>query len=163
MNVGDKYALHIIKFATKVGGRREYIKGQIRYLRVSPFIQEMDNIDQFILDAVKIKYPKAKSIVSLHTKNQRYPNQIISDITTYKRVKVGLSLYSEKALNIDDNGGAEIKQFILDIDLFYDDMNTIKCFGENLSKKIIVSENEWIEIKSQLNRTYTRFLPFFEI
>jgi hypothetical protein len=59
-----------------------------------------------------------------------------------------------------ENG--EIKTFNIGIDIFYKDKNILPLLNKGLSKKVFVSDNKWIEIKSLINDTFTTYSSFFE-
>ena len=161
LNEGDKFALHTIAFSEKLGGIR--LKGQLKYVRVSPFVNQEDILDQYIREAMQLRFSNVKIKSRLYTIQTHDRHQFVRYLEFYKRYKVDLSIYGENTLEIGDEvENGEIKTFNIGIDIFYKDKNVLPLLNKGLSKKIFVSDNKWIEIKSLINDTFTTYSSFFE-
>lgn len=162
INVGDKFVPHQIRFAIKVG--TEYVRGQVRYVRVSPFAQVKDEVDDLIMQAIELKYSGARDkTVKVYTKNNgSVRSNFLRPLEGHKRVRVPLSIFREENLDVNNPAaGAERRYIDIEVDLYYEDKNTILSFGDVLSKQVFVSDNAWDEMKAQLRSTFVPFSQFF--
>jgi hypothetical protein len=65
LNEGDRFALHTITFSEKLGGARLY--GQLKYVRVSPFVNQEDILDLYIREAMQLRFSNVKIKSRLYT------------------------------------------------------------------------------------------------
>ena len=141
------------------------LKGRFMYVRVSPFVNENDKIDQYIKEAVDIKFSDVKSKSKVYTLSGHDRHQFVRYLAYYKRAKTNMSLYSEELLDIGAGvDGGEVKMFNIDMDFFYkkEDKNIMSLMKVGLSKKVFVGDNEWVEMKSLINDSLTTYSSFFE-
>ena len=100
LNEGDKFALHTITFSEKLGGTR--IKGQLKYVRVSPFVIQEYILDHYIHEAIQIRFSNVKIKSKLYIITTHDRHQFVRYLEFYKRYKVDLSIFGENTLEVGD-------------------------------------------------------------
>lgn len=149
----NTFAVHTIDIKKSLFG--EDIMCQVRYVRVAPFVK-VDEVDEFILSAIRSCYGNVQLTSSINTKND---NETYHDHIRYSHLfKVPVSIFVEAE---NGNGTAEYKHMRIDMEFYCENAEHIEFFNNPISYELRLNKEQWDALSHVANSQYMRFSYFF--